>query len=304
MKGADFRRRPSDSSPSDDQVLRSILRSASPTFRWALPSSSRAAPFSSWLSSSVRSPTFFCTLPAASFVAPLTWFFRPSVPRSSSIVVSLEWKKLTSLALPSSRQAMCPNPPLSGHGLRHVCTLMQRARNLPSRCSRMTACRWLPAALFATVPFAALGAQDTTRARPLPPLSVTASRTPVSILDVPLAVTIVGGEELRLRRGVGLDEALTLVPGVLAQSRSGGGDVRISIRGFGSRGAGDRSNAGTSRGVRILLDGIPETEPDGRTALDLVDLALVEQMEVVRSNASALYGNVAGCVVDLRTWTF
>ena len=165
----------------------------------------------------------------------------------------------------------------------------------------MTACRWLPAALIATVPFAALGAQDTTRARPLPPLSVTASRTPVSILDVPLAVTIVGGEELRLRRGVGLDEALTLVPGVLAQSRSGGGDVRISIRGFGSRGAGDRSNAGTSRGVRILLDGIPETEPDGRTALDLVDLALVEQMEVVRSNASALYGNAAGGVIDLRT---
>lgn len=137
--------------------------------------------------------------------------------------------------------------------------------------------------------------------QPLPPLSVTASRTPVSIFDVPLAVTLVGPEVLLLRRGVGLDEALALVPGVLAQSRAGGGDVRISIRGFGSRGAGDRSNSGTTRGVRILIDGIPETEPDGRTSLDLVDLALVERMEVLRSNGSALYGNAAGGVLDLRT---
>ena len=146
-----------------------------------------------------------------------------------------------------------------------------------------------------------LRAQDSARVQPLPALSVTASRTPVSLFDVPLAVTIIGAQELRLRRGVGLDEALSQVPGVLAQSRSGGGDVRISIRGFGSRGAGDRSNAGTSRGVRVLIDGIPETEPDGRTALDLVDLALVEQVEVVRSNASSLYGNAAGGVLDLRT---
>ncbi len=158
-----------------------------------------------------------------------------------------------------------------------------------------------PTVLLAMLAAAPLAAQDSTRAQPLPPLSVTASRTAMSIFDVPLAVTLVGPRELRLRRGVGLDEALSLVPGVLAQSRTGGGDVRISIRGFGSRGAGDRSNAGTARGVRVLIDGIPETEPDGRTALDLVDLALVEGVEVVRSNASALYGNAAGGVIGLRT---
>jgi iron complex outermembrane recepter protein len=144
-------------------------------------------------------------------------------------------------------------------------------------------------------------AQDSTRAQALPPLSVTASRAATSIFDVPLAVTLVTSEQLRARRGVGLDEALSLVPGVVAQSRSGGGDVRITIRGFGARGAGDRSNAGTTRGIRVLLDGIPETEPDGRTALDLVDLALVEGVEIVRSNASSLYGNAAGGVIDLRS---
>lgn len=144
-------------------------------------------------------------------------------------------------------------------------------------------------------------AQDTTRAQALPPLSVTASRATTSLFDVPLAVTLVTADQLRGTRGVGLDEALSLVPGVIAQSRSGGGDVRITIRGFGARGAGDRSNAGTTRGIRVLLDGIPETEPDGRTALDLVDLSLVEGAEVVRSNASSVFGNAAGGVIDLRT---
>jgi iron complex outermembrane recepter protein len=183
--------------------------------------------------------------------------------------------------------------------------IMQKPTGLPGVLDRVATSSLgarLALAVLLVVPSATpVSAQDSVRVQPLPPLSVTASRAPVSLFDVPLAVTVVGADQLRLRRGVGLDEALSLVPGVIAQSRSGGGDVRISIRGFGSRGAGDRSNAGTSRGVRILIDGIPETEPDGRTALDLVDLALVEEVEVVRSNASSLYGNAAGGVLDLRT---
>ncbi len=91
------------------------------------------------------------------------------------------------------------------------------------------------------------------------------------------------------------------MPGVFAQSRYGTSDIRLVIRGFGAPGAGDRSNAGTSRGVRVILDGVPETEPDGRTAFDLVDLAAVSRIEVIRSNASALYGNAAGGVVDIST---
>ncbi|HEX6036936.1 TonB-dependent receptor, partial [Longimicrobium sp.] len=135
----------------------------------------------------------------------------------------------------------------------------------------------------------------------LPEVTVTATRVPARILDVPLAVTVVGREALRDRVGNRVDQALRGVPGVLAQSRTGGGDVRIVIRGFGARGAGDRSNAGTTRGIRILQDGVPETEPDGRTALDLVDLAAVEEMEVVRSNGSALWGNAAGGVISFSS---
>ena len=135
----------------------------------------------------------------------------------------------------------------------------------------------------------------------IPTVTAVATRAPARILDVPLAVTVVDRRELRDAPGQRVDEALRAVPGVLAQSRAGGSDVRIVIRGFGARGAGDRSNAGTTRGIRILQDGVPETEPDGRTALDLVDLAAVEEVEVVRSNASALWGNAAGGVVSFSS---
>jgi iron complex outermembrane receptor protein len=153
------------------------------------------------------------------------------------------------------------------------------------------------------VPLHAQVPSDTARADTvrLPEVTVTATRVPARILDVPLAVTVVDRAELREAAGNRVDQALRTVPGVLAQSRAGGTDLRIIIRGFGARGAGDRSNAGTTRGIRIIQDGVPETEPDGRTSMDLVDLGAVEEMEVVRSNASALWGNAAGGVVSFSS---
>src|SRR5262245_39950557 len=117
---------------------------------------------------------------------------------------------------------------------------------------------------------AAQGGQtgQTDTARTLPGVSVTATREPAPILRTPLAITKITAPDLRATNGYGLEDALTLVPGVVAQSRYGTSDIRLMIRGFGARGAGDRSNSGTTRGVRILLDGFPETEPDGRTAFD------------------------------------
>jgi len=156
------------------------------------------------------------------------------------------------------------------------------------------------------VTFVALAALLVLQASPsdtvvLPPVTVTATRQMTSIFVVPLAVTQIKKADLFGATGYGLDEALTLVPGVVAQSRYGNQDVRIAIRGYGARGAGDRSNAGTTRGIRVLLDGFPETEPDGRTSFDGVDLAAAQSIEVVRSNASAVWGNAAGGVVSIST---
>ncbi|MBM4195386.1 MAG: TonB-dependent receptor [Gemmatimonadetes bacterium] len=135
----------------------------------------------------------------------------------------------------------------------------------------------------------------------LPSVSVTGSRSGMAVFAVPLAVTQVAPSAWAGKSGYGLDNALVAVPGVLAQSRYGNSDIRLIIRGYGSRGAGDRSNSGTSRGVRVLLNGIPETEPDGRTSFDNIDLLAAQSIEVVRSNASALWGNAAGGVVNVST---
>lgn len=132
-------------------------------------------------------------------------------------------------------------------------------------------------------------------------VTVTATRSSQPPLLVPLSVTRLDSTASHGTSGVAIDQALRFVPGVIAQSRSGGTDVRLVIRGYGARGAGDRSNAGTSRGVRVLLDGFPETEPDGRTAFDGIDLGLADGIDVVRSNASALWGNASGGLVSIST---
>jgi iron complex outermembrane receptor protein len=135
----------------------------------------------------------------------------------------------------------------------------------------------------------------------MPSIVVTATRSSQSWLEVPLAINVVNRSTIVGRKGLGLDDALSGIAGVLAQSRYGGGDVRLTIRGFGARGSGERSNAGTSRGVRVLVDGFPETEPDGRTSFDLIDLSAAERIEVVRSNASSVWGNASGGIVSVTT---
>ena len=132
-------------------------------------------------------------------------------------------------------------------------------------------------------------------------VTVTATRYAESIIEVPYAVTIKTKDDFDNIKGNGLDEVLTSVPGVLSQSRNGNQDVRIVIRGFGARGSGDRSNSGTSRGIRILVNGIPETEPDGRTSFDQIDLTLAQNIEVLRSNVSAVWGNASGGIINIST---
>ncbi len=141
--------------------------------------------------------------------------------------------------------------------------------------------------------------QEDTIKYKLKPVTITATRIAEPWIGVPLALSVINVNGTLAGKGYGIDEILSSIPGVLAQSRYGNQDVRISIRGFGARGAGAKSNAGTSRGIRILLDGFPETEPDGRTSMDLIDISGAGSVEVVRSNASAVWGNASGGVVNV-----
>lgn len=139
--------------------------------------------------------------------------------------------------------------------------------------------------------------RDSVVAIPLAPLTVTVLRTPFDVSEAPFAVAAVGAAQARRARpGFALDEALRGVPGVQVDNRYNYAlGERISIRGFGAR-----AQFGV-RGVKVLVDGIPATLPDGQTTLNHVDLASLGRVEVMRGPASALYGNAAGGVIRLET---
>ena len=134
-------------------------------------------------------------------------------------------------------------------------------------------------------------AQDTSRVRRLPEINVT--RTAEPLQRVPYAVGVVDRTEIqRGQQTVGLDEALNNLPGVVVANRYNFSlDQRISIRG-----AGSRSNFGV-RGLKILLDGVPQTLPDGQSQLTNIDFANIDRAEVLRGASSSLYGNSSGGVV-------
>jgi iron complex outermembrane receptor protein len=121
---------------------------------------------------------------------------------------------------------------------------------------------------------------------------VTGTRTHKKIIDIPYSVNRLSSVNYKYDTKIAVSDVLACVPGLFMQSRYGNHDVRISIRGFGSR-----SNSGI-RGVRILLDGIPESEPDGQTRIEAIDFNSVGSIEIVKGNSSSLYTNAPGGVVN------
>jgi iron complex outermembrane receptor protein len=162
-------------------------------------------------------------------------------------------------------------------------------------------CVFLWGLLSSAIALAGSETPDTLRTYAVPGITVTALRSMPIPAAGPYAFTLVSPEQWRYERSYGVAEALRWIPGLVVQDRSGGSDLRIVVRGFGARGAGDRSNNGTTRGVRILLDGVPLTEPDGRTALDLLEPAALTGAAVLRSNGTLLWGNASGGVLAFQT---
>lgn len=128
---------------------------------------------------------------------------------------------------------------------------------------------------------------------------VTAAPTTVSELDTPAAVSLVNGDEMRQAAPrVNLSESLGAVPGLQVQNRQNyAQDLQLSIRGFGSR-----STYGV-RGLRIYVDGIPATMPDGQGQTSNIDIGSVDTIEVLRGPFSALYGNSSGGVINVTSQT-
>ena len=155
------------------------------------------------------------------------------------------------------------------------------------------------ASVPAAVAWACLAASATPAlAQTLAPVTVSATRTEMAPFDVPASVDVIDGERLRSdgRAQLNLSESLALTPGIQARDRQNQAqDLQLSVRGFGAR-----STFGV-RGVRIYVDGIPATMPDGQGQLSHIDLGSASRVEVLRGPFSALYGNSSGGVVQVFT---
>jgi iron complex outermembrane receptor protein len=133
----------------------------------------------------------------------------------------------------------------------------------------------------------------------LNPIVVTATRSAVNSFDAPASVDVVDQSVIEnAGAGMTLSESINRIAGVTAESRNQfAQDPQISIRGFGSR-----SNFGVT-GVRLYVDGIPLTMPDGIGQPGNIDFETVKSIEVLKGPFATMYGNGAGGVISLTTKT-
>ncbi len=114
--------------------------------------------------------------------------------------------------------------------------------------------------------------------------------------SVSLSITKLKVPKIWSKQQLSLQEYINTIPGILTfNANNFAQDLRISIRGFGSR------SAFGIRGIKIIIDGIPETTPDGQGQLDNLPLQLIDNIEVIRGSSSLRYGNAAGGVIFIET---
>lgn len=149
--------------------------------------------------------------------------------------------------------------------------------------------------LMITACFIANAAAQETKT--LSPVVVTATRVEQDSFDLPMSIDKVEKDTIQ-NAGVKmtLSESLARVPGITAQNRNQmAQDPQISSRGFGAR-----SSFGV-RGIRVYVDGIPLSMPDGIGNPGSVDLGAMSSIEVMRGPFSAMYGNSSGGVIQMFT---
>ncbi|MBU3736636.1 MAG: hypothetical protein FGM62_06625, partial [Methylobacterium sp.] len=143
---------------------------------------------------------------------------------------------------------------------------MHTSSTLRAHCARLIAAGAitlsLPATSLAEEASLSLSAQDIELADEIliAPVVITATRTEQNSFDLPVSIDVVNQEDIQAGQlQMTLSESLVRVPGITATNRNNQAqDPQISSRGFGSR------SAFGVRGVRVYVDGIPLTMPDGQ----------------------------------------
>ncbi|MDB5842142.1 MAG: TonB-dependent receptor [Herminiimonas sp.] len=167
---------------------------------------------------------------------------------------------------------------------------------IANRCSHLFPLRVLPLLCAGMLGSPCLYAQQPAEPA-LEEVVVSTSRSEQRRFDAPAAIDSVIVDPLRAASPlVNLSELLGAVPGVQVRERQNyAQDLQLSVRGFGAR-----STFGV-RGVRILIDGIPATMPDGQGQAATASLNSAKRIELLRGPWAQLYGNAAGGVLQVFT---
>jgi iron complex outermembrane receptor protein len=141
--------------------------------------------------------------------------------------------------------------------------------------------------------------QDSIQKIDLENVIVKSTKINSTIQQAPLSVTSKSfREEKNFNSQSSFSDFIKNTPGVFTTSENNfSQDLRISIRGFGAR------SAFGIRGVKLIVDGIPETTPDGQSQLDNLPLGLVSNIEILRGPNANLYGNSSGGIISIYTLT-
>lgn len=135
------------------------------------------------------------------------------------------------------------------------------------------------------------------QAQSLEEVVISASRAQARSFDSPAAIQLVNREAIQnAGPQVNLSESLVRIPGLTILDRSNyAQDLQLSIRGFGARAAFG------VRGIRLLIDGIPASTPDGQGQSSSISLTSMDRIEVLRGPPAQLYGNASGGVIQAFT---
>lgn len=151
-------------------------------------------------------------------------------------------------------------------------------------------------ALLTAVILQSMHAYAETTEYQLPVITIQAVHTDSELLSTSASIQKVQAATVQNNANVNLSEVLQGVAGLQINSRENyAQDLQISMRGFGAR-----STFGV-RGIRMYVDGIPATMPDGQGQSSNIDLNSLDHIEVLTGPFSSLYGNSSGGTILAET---
>jgi len=126
---------------------------------------------------------------------------------------------------------------------------------------------------------------DRTETASIPTVTVSATRRSASLQSVPVAVSVIDGEQLAQSNRNSIDTIIQEVPSATFRQQGGNKDSTIFVRGIGTI----STSPGVEPTVSTVVDGVVFARP-GQATLDLLD---IDRIEILRGPQGTLFGKNA-----------